>query len=202
MVELRPRAGLAAIVCAVVGGACTTEYDAFSIQRAASSASGPGSGSTSSGNGTGAVGASGGVAGAPTVGGAPPAGSGGEAGALPNMGAGGSGGMAGSGGTGGSPIASCTSQYGAAPGFVLCKETSTECEFSTVLDSLTSCTAVCGGLGGECMTVWRNGAACEYLPQETCGTTAYYDVICVCSLGCGSGPACGAGQTCAAGSCS
>jgi hypothetical protein len=83
-----------------------------------------------------------------------------------------------------SPGGACTERYGGQNGFQLCFETSTECGFEAVKDSVQSCDDVCRAGGGQCLRVYGNDSSnpCVALSAPSCAQTARYDDICVCSL--------------------
>lgn len=74
------------------------------------------------------------------------------------------------------------------------------CEFGANAQT-ESCQQICADRGGECLDAFNNQGQCGHGSQLSCSTTNFDSVICVCSRGCGGGPACGAAQTCANGMC-
>jgi hypothetical protein len=102
--------------------------------------------------------------------------------------------------TGPAPSA-CDEQYAVLPDYMLCMETPTACHVYTTHD--VSCTDHCHAQGGECSQAFDNvmGRGCTVAAAITCDTTDGGHAICVCSKGCGSGPACVSPQVCTAGTC-
>jgi hypothetical protein len=78
----------------------------------------------------------------------------------------------------------CAAQYGAAIDFMLCDEQPDSCTFTTTTMMAMSCTAVCTGLGGTCITAHTNDVElCTPVMEITCDDMASNDQICVCSNG-------------------
>jgi len=96
---------------------------------------------------------------------------------------------------------SCDEQYATLPDYMLCMETETVCHVYTTHD--VSCTDHCHAHGGECSEAFENvtGGGCQVEAAITCDTTRGGHAICVCSIGCGDGPACVAPLTCQSGTC-
>jgi hypothetical protein len=80
---------------------------------------------------------------------------------------------------GGKP--SCTTLYGAAPGFMLCMETATTCRFAATTGG-GACKAMCEGLGGLCIDQDDNGTdlCVATTLTDDCNTTRQ-TAICVCN---------------------
>jgi hypothetical protein len=76
----------------------------------------------------------------------------------------------------------CDELYGAAPGYLLCLESASECQFLVILAG-DSCNALCSSFGGTCLDAFDNAAGtCRILQPsaDTCDTHRN-DEICVCS---------------------
>jgi len=87
------------------------------------------------------------------------------------------------------PRPTCTAKYGTVPGFILCKETATDCSFNAATDYVTSCTAVCEAVGGTCLGAIDNpndpGTECEEATDPpaqpvTCDSATFETMLCVC----------------------
>jgi hypothetical protein len=191
---------------AVLAASCGEQFSAESGTAGAAGASG------SSGSATGSdAGATGGAAG---LGGAASGGAGGVGGTGGKLLTGGSGGTGATGGkigTGGSGavdaatiLSSCGKQYGAVQFYKLCMENATECHVMAA-NMVQSCKVVCGSNGGECLDAYDNvdtDPTCGHSTQSNCDFTGWYEIVCVCSKGCGSGPPCKYPSTCLSGTCS
>lgn len=66
----------------------------------------------------------------------------------------------------------------------------------------TSCSAICGAAGTECLNVYNNApqTQCEQAQTLSCNSTPQ-SAICICSRGCGTGQPCTGIQLCAGGQC-
>lgn len=82
----------------------------------------------------------------------------------------------------------CDSQYGSAPGYILCDTGPSVCEFFTDLDRTRDCAGTCASRGGTCIEQWRNstasGGECTRADPSPrpCNVTDINDDICVCTL--------------------
>jgi hypothetical protein len=156
--------------------ACGEVFVAGSLE----SADGPGGGNASAGGSTspGGTTSSSGTSGT-TASGNTASGNGGSA----APGGGGQGGVGGDGGAGGAmPTMTCLQQYGSLPGYELCKETPTRCEFNVLISGYGDCNNRCAQGGGICLETWRSsGSACSYTEMYTCDAGTQSDNICVCT---------------------
>jgi hypothetical protein len=77
--------------------------------------------------------------------------------------------------------ATCDDLFGAVQGYMLCEEQADRCVFSFAIGG-TSCDAVCGGLGSQCLTAQDNADAepCTPLATETCDVIRNSE-ICTCT---------------------
>ncbi len=88
-------------------------------------------------------------------------------------------------GGGDGSLPTCPERYGAAAGFILCRQTATRCHFNADLFGDT-CGQVCRRLGGACLLGKDNpnepGQECVDLQEpHPCDTAAYETEICVCT---------------------
>jgi hypothetical protein len=186
---------LLAATISALAVACTNDFDTLAVATA--SGGDMGGDSTSS-------------AAAPGSGGSPSAPRDAGVGGTPGLGAdvsdaGAAGGARSAAGSGGAPAPPppCADQYGPAA-TVMCQQTETECAFNFA-NASQSCGDVCASFGGECVAMYIDSGEdnCGFdpaAPQE-CGYVGWNDAICVCSRGCGGGPACAAPATCTANRC-
>jgi hypothetical protein len=118
------------------------------------------------------------------MGGTSASGGGGSAGATASAAStgGGPGGATASSSTG--PTRSCTDEYGSAPGFYLCVETPTYCDFNLNTGSgATSCGATCSQLGGMCIIEMDNLGNCDLFTDGgfACDDSHFGTTLCRCS---------------------
>ena len=95
---------------------------------------------------------------------------------------------------------SCQSQYNGFPGYYFCAQTGDLCTMGANLNG-TTCNQICAAGGGECEGGYNNNGQCGLGQNIGCNGTGLQTAICVCSRGCGGGPACPNGQTCNNGQC-
>jgi hypothetical protein len=163
----------------------------------ASAATG-GGGAAGSGAGASGVGASGGYGASGGVGAT--GGAGGNGGTPGNGGAAGTSAGGSDGGTG-SP---CDQQYGSVQFYKLCTESATACNFIAA-NKVESCGIVCKNEGGECLGAYDNvdgDPTCGKSTVVDCNYVGWYEIVCVCSKGCGTGQACTYPKFCSGGQCS
>lgn len=180
--------------------------DQFSAEGGTAGAAG--AGGTASGSDAGASGGAAGAAGSSGTGGTLVAGGSGGlggAGGSGGLGGAGKGGTAGAGGSAGASVllGSCGKQYGTVQFYKLCKENATECHI-VAANKVQSCKVVCGSNGGECLDAYDNvdtDPTCGQSTPANCDFTGWYEIVCVCSKGCGSGPPCKYPATCVSGTC-
>jgi hypothetical protein len=81
------------------------------------------------------------------------------------------------------PRPTCTDEYGSAPGFVLCVETDTTCDFNLDTGGTTSCDATCTALGGGCIQAFDNGGPCDLFSNTNvaCNDAHYATTLCRCT---------------------
>ena len=94
----------------------------------------------------------------------------------------------------------CAAQYNGFPGYYFCSQTGDLCTMGANLNG-TNCNQICAAGGGECEAAHNNQGMCGLGQNIGCNTTGFMSAICVCSRGCGNGPACPNGQTCNNGQC-
>jgi hypothetical protein len=94
----------------------------------------------------------------------------------------------------------CEPQYQDAPGYLACEQGPATCSFGFD-DTQYSCRQICRYFGGECVAAYNDAGGCERAEELGCNFVGYESAICVCSRGCGLGPACTDQQTCNGGSC-
>ena len=79
------------------------------------------------------------------------------------------------------PSELCTARYGGASGFLLCRATSTECEFYAVTNE-SSCDAFCTAFGGACIGSYDEGSpSCTAATTDQACIPLHTDQICVCT---------------------
>jgi hypothetical protein len=92
-------------------------------------------------------------------------------------------------------------QYPASP---VCSDANNQCRLSHNSQQ-SSCASLCASGGGECLGAFNdlNNSMCQVNPNApySCNGQQFQSVVCVCSQGCGNGPACTAPQTCQNGTC-
>ncbi len=113
-------------------------------------------------------------------------GAGGTAGAGPAQAASSTGGPGGATASSSStgPTLSCTDEYGTAPGFFLCVETPTTCDFNLNTGSgATSCGATCAQLGGACIIEMDNLGNCDLFTDGgfACDDSHFGTTLCRCT---------------------
>ena len=94
----------------------------------------------------------------------------------------------------------CANQYNGFPGYYFCSQTGDLCTMGANLQG-TSCNQICSAGGGECEGGFNNQGQCGLGQNIGCNGTGLMSAICVCSRGCGNGPACSGGQICINGQC-
>lgn len=100
-------------------------------------------------------------------------------------------------------VPGCDTQYQAGTSdYQLCSQGGV-CSFAFNA-TMGSCATVCSSHGGECVAAYndQNNVKCALGQQWTCTGTSYQSAMCMCSRGCGNGPACMLPQTCKSGTCS
>jgi hypothetical protein len=95
----------------------------------------------------------------------------------------------------------CDMQYGGVGGYYTCVNGIDQCVFGHNTNTNGSCGSYCAANGGECDTAYNNQGQCGFGQQLGCQTVGFQSLLCVCSRGCGMGPACSNGQTCVNGNC-
>lgn len=85
--------------------------------------------------------------------------------------------------TGAPVVPSCAQIYGAAPGYILCVETDTECHFNATTNG--TCLDMCMAYGGGCLDAMDNfndpGLECDVVrPDEDTCMTVRGTELCVC----------------------
>lgn len=101
----------------------------------------------------------------------------------------------------------CNSLYGGAQNYQLCYESANTCEFGMQTQNGPSCGEACAKGGGECVGMVDdiNNQACNKqnsIPNAgQCGNSSFASAVCICTRGCGGGPACTGGMACSQGSC-
>jgi hypothetical protein len=125
-------------------------------------------------------------------------GSGGFGGDSPDGGSAGSGGASAQGGAGSTtsgsggatasssstgPVSSCADDYMMAPGFQLCVETQTYCDFNVNNGGTQSCGDICTALGGGCIRAFDNGGPCDLFSDAdvACNDSHYSTTLCRCT---------------------
>jgi hypothetical protein len=95
----------------------------------------------------------------------------------------------------------CGMQYPSNP---VCSDDNNACALAYNA-TLGSCAAVCAAGGGECLQAYNDvqNLTCIVAQNEpvSCLSQLYASAVCLCSLGCGNGPACTVGQICINGNC-
>ena len=95
----------------------------------------------------------------------------------------------------------CEMQYGGQTGYThMCYPGDGVCEFGATTWQ-TTCSQICLGAGGECLDAYNNQGLCGFDSDLNCQAFGFMDLVCVCSRGCGGGPACQQGQVCNNGQC-
>ena len=94
----------------------------------------------------------------------------------------------------------CATQYNGFPGYYFCSQTGDLCTMGANLNGI-NCNQICAAGGGECEGGYNNQGMCGLGQNLGCNGTGFQSAICVCSRGCGNGPACPGGQTCSNGQC-
>jgi hypothetical protein len=97
-------------------------------------------------------------------------------------------------------LPSCDSQYMGGPGYYFCSQTGAICSMGASLNG-TTCNEICEDGGGECEGGFNNQGQCGLGQNIGCNGSGLNTAICLCSRGCGGGPACPSGQTCNNGQC-
>jgi hypothetical protein len=95
----------------------------------------------------------------------------------------------------------CGMQY---PNKPVCSDANDQCQLAHNSQQ-SSCATLCGSGGGECLGAFNdvNNQMCQVDQGApyTCNGQQFASLICVCSQGCGNGPACMAPQICQNGQC-
>lgn len=97
-------------------------------------------------------------------------------------------------------LPSCESQYAGGPGYYFCAQTGALCTMGASLVS-TTCNTICAEGGGECEGGYNNDGQCGLGQNIGCNGSGLGTAICLCSRGCGGGPACPNNQICNNGQC-
>lgn len=100
----------------------------------------------------------------------------------------------------GAGLGDCGAQYGQAPGYVDCGGGAVTCTFG-FQNNQYSCGQVCRYDGGECVGAYNNEGQCGFAEELGCQFVGFESALCICSRGCGVGPACPDNQSCSDGSC-
>ncbi|MBW2528293.1 MAG: hypothetical protein JRI23_29220 [Deltaproteobacteria bacterium] len=168
---------------ALTAASCTQSYDDFVFGPASQT----GTATTVTGTGT----ATGGTGGAGAQGG-----TGGATGGTTATGG------SGTAGSGGSVAVDCATQYTSGAIHELCVESATECEFR-VRTNQDDCETICADGGGECLSAYNDNpnGSCTRGDALTCQDDGMNSQLCICSVGCGSGPPCVSPQMCSSGTC-